>query len=301
MSHCPRADAASIAAFNDDDAHITTVFKPACPHCLSTDVRRSRWTNGTERRQHRLERPYRCRGCKRRFFVYRRRLVFGSILAAVLLMLGVGVASYLEFRDDVSGGLRAKRERDAGSAELLSRANAGDAEAQYLVAILMIEGKGGFQKSLAEAVKWLNRASERGHADAQLQLGLAFKSGNGILQDFGEAKRWFAKGASRGHAESQYQLGLLYRSGQGVPFDFVEAYAWFNRAASQGLQPATVARDELVTLMRPEQIAAAQARSRHDSAQPEDGGGTPAAKTGPTQGGSDQGPVAARSTASRPK
>mgnify|MGYP001216136294 FL=1 len=227
--------------------------------------------------------------------------MFGSILTAVLLMLGVGLASYLEFRDDVSGGLRAKRERDAGSAELLSRANAGDAEAQYLVAILMLEGKGGFQKSQAEAVKWLNRAAERGHADAQLQLGLAFKSGNGILQDFGEAKRWFAKGASRGHAESQYQLGLLYRSGQGVPFDFVEAYAWFNRAASQGLQPATVARDELVTLMRPEQVAMAQARSRHDSAQTEDGGDKSSAAAAAPQVGFDQGRVGARSIVSRPK
>ena len=43
--------------------------------------------------------------------------------------------------------------------------------------------------------------------------------------------------AEQGDADAQYNLGVIYRQGQGVAPDDVEAARWFRLAADQGLGP----------------------------------------------------------------
>ncbi len=78
--------------------------------------------------------------------------------------------------------------------------------------------------------------------------------------DYAAALREFRPLAEQGHAEAQFNLGLMYRHGQGVPQDIVQAHMWLSLSASH---VARFARDLLVAgRMTPEQIAEAQKLAR---------------------------------------
>ena len=98
-----------------------------------------------------------------------------------------------------------------------------------------LSGKRCFEeKKYEEAVKYFRKAAERGHADAQYQLGMCYEFGFGVEKDLSEAVKWFRKAAERGHADAQYQLGMCYDCGRGVKKDLNEAVKWFRKAAAQG-------------------------------------------------------------------
>src|SRR3954452_13077717 len=61
--------------------------------------------------------------------------------------------------------------------------------------------------------------AEKGEADAQNTLGLAYKGGRGVPQDYTQAAQWFQKAADQGNAVAQRNLGSLYLEGQGVKQD----------------------------------------------------------------------------------
>jgi S1-C subfamily serine protease len=112
-----------------------------------------------------------------------------------------------------------------------------------------------------EAVKWYTKAAEKGHAEAQLKLGLMFNSGQGVTQDDKEAVKWFAKAAEQGLAISQFVLGYMYYEGEGVIEDYVEAYKWALLAGLNG-QPVAELKQSLGSKMMPSQIAEAQKLAR---------------------------------------
>ena len=65
---------------------------------------------------------------------------------------------------------------------------------------------------------------------ADFQKGLtAAQSG-----DFATALREWKPLAEQGNADAQNNLGLMYREGQGVPQDYKTAVKWYQRAAEQG-------------------------------------------------------------------
>ena len=93
--------------------------------------------------------------------------------------------------------------------------------------------------------------ADKGIAEAQINLGMMFESGQGVPQDFNEAIRWYRLAADqklikaqeklnlllKKAAEAQFNLslGMMFESGQGVPQDFNEAIRWYRLAADQGL------------------------------------------------------------------
>ncbi len=85
-----------------------------------------------------------------------------------------------------------------------------------------------------EAVMWMRRAAEQGHAGAQANLGFCYKHGQGVPRDYEEAVMWYLKGAEQGHPWAQNDLGFCYDEGQGVPQDCEEAVKWYLKAAEQG-------------------------------------------------------------------
>ena len=52
--------------------------------------------------------------------------------------------------------------------------------------------------------------------------------------DYATALKLLRPLAEQGHAEAQYNLGVMYRNGQGVPHDDAEAVKWYRLAAEQG-------------------------------------------------------------------
>lgn len=145
-----------------------------------------------------------------------------------------------------------------------TRAEAGDAEAQLQMGMRYATGDGVVQND-KEAAKWFERAARQGLAEAEYEYGLALLNGRGVVQDYQAAFEWIEKPARRGHAKAQYSLGELYRYGTGTPIDKSRAYLWFNLAAAQGVDTAAKARDSLVWQLKPEQLAAMQEEARRIS------------------------------------
>jgi TPR repeat protein len=71
----------------------------------------------------------------------------------------------------------------------------------------------GVSKDIAEAVRWYQFAAEQGAADAQFNVGIAYRSGLGVLQDAAEAGRWFRLSAEQGVSVAQFVLGNMYEYG----------------------------------------------------------------------------------------
>lgn len=105
-----------------------------------------------------------------------------------------------------------------------------------ILSVVQIELGGIYHvsKHYSEAAKWYRRASDRGYAPAQYNLGQMYYKGQGVSQNYAEAAKWYRKGAEQGDAKSQYNLGHMFRTGQGVPQDYAETEKWFRKAAEQG-------------------------------------------------------------------
>lgn len=150
---------------------------------------------------------------------------------------------------------------DPGRRQALERAKKGNAEDQYALGLMALQGDGRAQ-NFGEAIKWFQAAAKQGHTGAELNMGMLYKNGRGVLQDHSQAAQWFQKAAVKGHTEAEYQLATLYKVGQGVKHDMKQAYAWYNLSAASGYEPAIVARENITTFMSVAEVAEAQALSR---------------------------------------
>ena len=80
----------------------------------------------------------------------------------------------------------------------------------------------------------LERLARAGDATAQFQLAIRYTHGDGMRADYKQAVRWFHAAADQGHPGAQDSLGVRYATGQGVPINLAEAAKWYRRAAEQG-------------------------------------------------------------------
>ena len=80
----------------------------------------------------------------------------------------------------------------------------------------------------------LEQKAKSGDAKAQVQLGLACATGDGVPKNEGEFVKCFRIAADQGDATSEYHLSEMYFTGRGVPVDFCEALKWLRKAAEQG-------------------------------------------------------------------
>lgn len=113
--------------------------------------------------------------------------------------------------------------------EWRQRAEAGDPEAQYNLAVIQDIGRRGAPNH-AEAARCYRLAAEQGHVGAQHGLAYLYRVGRGVPRDEAEAVRWYEKAAAQGHAEAQFALGEI-RAAAG---DGRGAAAWFGKAAERG-------------------------------------------------------------------
>src|SRR5689334_25075510 len=76
---------------------------------------------------------------------------------------------------------------------------------------------------------WMPLAT-KGDADAQFNLGQAYRLGRGVPTNVAAAKTWFERAAAQGHVDAQTTLGLLlFQNG-----DQVGGLKWLKKAADQG-------------------------------------------------------------------
>ena len=118
-----------------------------------------------------------------------------------------------------------------------TRAEAGDAVAQYNLGVLYYDGI-GTERNYKEALKWFRLAAEQGDADAQNNIGIMYYHGHGVGKNYSQAFHWYTLAAEQGHIAAQYNIAIMYEQGIGTEKDRAKAKQWFKKAADQGYEPA---------------------------------------------------------------
>ena len=137
---------------------------------------------------------------------------------------------------DVKAGVDAWQQGDytRAIAEWRPAAAAGDADAQFNLGQAYKLGR-GVPVDLPIAMEWFRKAATQGHQRASDNLGLLlFQQGR---RD--DAMPYIRKAADRGEPRAQYILGTAMFNGDLAPKDWVMAYALMTRAAAAGLEQAT--------------------------------------------------------------
>lgn len=94
---------------------------------------------------------------------------------------------------------------DPGDYELLSEADAGDADAQNDLGQLFLDAN---RPDIA--LHWIQLAVEQDHADAIHHLSKMYIRGVGLEKDATKGLIWLAKAASLGHPIAQQQVAALH-------------------------------------------------------------------------------------------
>lgn len=136
---------------------------------------------------------------------------------------------------DVQAGIAAWRAGDYPAAvrEWRPLAERGDADAQFNLGQAYRLGR-GVPVDLDQAQGWFERAARQGHPQAEANLGLT-------LYQTGERQRaipWLQRSAQRGDPRAQHLLGTAYYNGELVERDVARGYALTRRAADQGFPQA---------------------------------------------------------------
>jgi len=104
----------------------------------------------------------------------------------------------------------------------------------FLHAVAPIAKSSAENSNNQQGVVVLKQKAGSGDAGAQVQLGLAYATGDGVALDESEAVKWFPKAADQGNAAGEYFLSEMYATGRGVPTNNVEALKWLRRSAEHG-------------------------------------------------------------------
>lgn len=135
---------------------------------------------------------------------------------------------------------KAPTEEEKKFAEILTRAKAHDAEAQFELGERYYIGKMGagryggnpVEQDFQEAFKWYLKAAKLNHPKAQYEVGLEYAIGNVVEEDNKEEVKWYRKAAEQNVPQAQFSLGSAYFFGDGVEKDVVRGYAWQTIAVS---------------------------------------------------------------------
>jgi uncharacterized protein len=113
---------------------------------------------------------------------------------------------------------------------LLKKAEAQETEAQFQLGLRYKNGE-GVPKDATRALEWFQKAAAQENAGAQFLLGSMYNDGDSVAVDTAKAVEWFQKAAANGHAFAHHTLGLMYQYGQGVTKDIPKAIDWYQKAA----------------------------------------------------------------------
>lgn len=138
----------------------------------------------------------------------------------------------------------AKADYDAAVAIWRPLAEKGDADAQFNLGQAYRWGR-GVPLNLAAAQAWYERAAEKGQLDSQVILGLMlFQNG-----DHPGGLRWLRLASDKGEPRAMLVYGTALFNGDGVAQDPILGYAYVSRAAAQGLAAAKDTLSQLDEIM----------------------------------------------------
>jgi TPR repeat protein len=114
-------------------------------------------------------------------------------------------------------------------------ADAGSAEGAHRLALVYAYGEGGVPRNEARAAELFERAAEKGHKRAQLNLGTLYLRGQGVPRDLIQARAWLEKAAANGDPYALYALGRAMSESAGpASADPIRAADLFRQSAEKG-------------------------------------------------------------------
>lgn len=160
------------------------------------------------------------------------------LVAAALLIATAGPLQ----AQSVKAGIEAWQRSDYAGAVNIWRpiAEKGDADAEFNLGQAYRLGR-GVPTNLSAAKTWFERAANQGHLDAETTLGLLLFQNN----EQADGLKWLKKAAERGEPRALLVYGTALVNGDSVTQDPVLGYAYVSRAAAQGLAPAKETLDQL--------------------------------------------------------
>jgi cell division septation protein DedD len=159
------------------------------------------------------------------------------VVAALFAAIAAPVSA-----QSVKAGIEAWQRADYPAAVAIWRplAEGGDADAQFNLGQAYRLGR-GVPINLAAAKTWFERAARSGHLDAETTLGLLlFQNG-----EQAQGLKWLKQAADKDEPRALLVYGTALYNGDGVTQDKVLGYSYVSRAAALGLAPA---RDTLAQL-----------------------------------------------------
>jgi hypothetical protein len=172
------------------------------------------------------------------------------IIGCVFVVVFVGVLASATAPEDSNNTSTSQRDQKttkhdqtdfAESFRLLRiKASQGDRDAEFQVGVMLRDGQ-GVERDYEAAARWFRRAAMQQHPRAQFNLGLMLQQGQGVKKDISEALGLFRRAAHQNHPEAQFHLGDMLENGRGVARDRGEALRWYTLASQQGFAMATAA------------------------------------------------------------
>ena len=144
----------------------------------------------------------------------KKTIIVSSVVAAVFvvaIILGIivfpGIIASIAYKK----GMEAQREHryDAAFEHFKNSAEKGHPEAQYELGCCYSKPE-GTALNIPEAIRWFHKAAEQGHMNAQYRLGKLYQAGIGVRESKSEAIFWFEKASEQGHKDAPYQCGTCY-------------------------------------------------------------------------------------------
>lgn len=179
---------------------------------------------------------------------------------AFCLALAFGGAA----RADIARGVELfeRGEFRGAYAELLPDARKGDARAQYVVGVILLNDLIPEAPADRGAAYWIPLAAEQGYVRAQTELARMYKTGDHVKADPDKMLAWYKRAADSGDVGAQLFVADAYAYGVGVAVDRVAAYMWYEIALDYWGPLAVRARDLVAEKMTPDQIAKAKRQAR---------------------------------------
>lgn len=101
------------------------------------------------------------------------------------------------------------------------------ADAEYQIAVMYRDGNGPV-KNYHEYVLWLKRAAKHGHVYSQLLLGNLFNDGIRVERDVQESFKWYLLAAESGNPDAMYHVAKMYKEGIGIVRNELLSKKWFS-------------------------------------------------------------------------
>lgn len=161
-----------------------------------------------------------------------KRILFKTALVGLISSMALSPALQASVKDGVDAWSRG--EYDAAVSQWRPEALKGDADAQFNLGQAYKLGR-GVDANLDTALDWYKQAADQGH----LQAGDSYGHLLHYQGKVSESVPFLESSAARGEPRSQYLFATELFNGTNVGKDWVRAYALMTRASSAGLGPAS--------------------------------------------------------------